>query len=346
MAHVCTDGSMWEHVDCSEEPLAPSQRHGDDGEAPAGDVALNSAASVSRGSAAGAARGGDGMWRPEGPVDGSSEQAQRSPAEQTAGLDLEAPPPGRAAWSALWADRGRGPQGERAVAAQSAEGAAAARDVSGGEGGGRHDVQIPWDASTGVGARDVQESPFSCDARTAVRRAWPEEDVESGTRVRPQAQVRCNPGSFGHPQLCGRPCLHLFRHCANGADCEFCHIPHDAPKQLDKQERLILRQLPPQDSKAMLFPLMLQKVTEHGGCDGVMLALHRLGAACGVTGHIQEPISFRESRRIRKRLLGMSLRHLLTLFIDLMRQHQAQEAADAAQSLLVQLLLPLGHHTS
>ena len=36
-------------------------------------------------------------------------------------------------------------------------------------------------------------------------------------------------GSYGHPNICRRPCILLMRGaCQKGADCGFCHLAHDA----------------------------------------------------------------------------------------------------------------------
>ena len=36
-------------------------------------------------------------------------------------------------------------------------------------------------------------------------------------------------GSYGHPNICRRPCILMMRGtCQKGADCGFCHLAHDA----------------------------------------------------------------------------------------------------------------------
>lgn len=193
-----------------------------------------------------------------------------------------------------------------------------------------------------------EQAEWECGAPAA----WtPYTPIIAGSAVASVAQAwappempRWNVGSFGHPHLCGRPCLHTFSGCAHGLSCEFCHIPHEPSHHLDKQRRVLMRGMPPEECQAMMMPLIAQKVLSINSTDSAMFAFRRLVATCGVDGTAQQrSLEPREHRRLVKGLRGMTLRHLLTVFIDLMQRHGAEEARQAAQALLDTLLSALVH---
>lgn len=70
-----------------------------------------------------------------------------------------------------------------------------------------------------------------------------------------------NPGSFGHPELCRRPCMFFAQSkCATGTMCTFCHLTHSfRPKNLERHHRLQLRRLSEQDRLALVLPLLRQR---------------------------------------------------------------------------------------
>eukprot|EP00913_Durusdinium_trenchii_P021016 g19749.t1 len=49
-------------------------------------------------------------------------------------------------------------------------------------------------------------------------------------------------GSWGHPELCRRPCVFWVKQqsCAAGANCNFCHLEHQKLVCLDKKQRIIM----------------------------------------------------------------------------------------------------------
>eukprot|EP00913_Durusdinium_trenchii_P009176 g8625.t1 len=57
-------------------------------------------------------------------------------------------------------------------------------------------------------------------------------------------------GSFGHPELCHRPCVHLAKgQCKDGADCGYCHLEHGRPVHPDRKQR--------QHFKSLSYPALL-----------------------------------------------------------------------------------------
>ncbi|CAL1173113.1 unnamed protein product [Cladocopium goreaui] len=75
-------------------------------------------------------------------------------------------------------------------------------------------------------------------------------------------QVDLSRGSYGHPNICSRPCiLFLFNKCHKHDSCGFCHMPHESkPPCLDKQQRDYLKVLPKVTFLKMLVPFVAKRV--------------------------------------------------------------------------------------
>ena len=45
----------------------------------------------------------------------------------------------------------------------------------------------------------------------------------------PGVELRAQPGSFGHPQMCSRPCVYIVKRgfCHHGSQCGYCHGTHE-----------------------------------------------------------------------------------------------------------------------
>lgn len=92
----------------------------------------------------------------------------------------------------------------------------------------------------------------------------------------PCAAQPTNPGSFGHPDLCPRPCIY-FRTgtCTSGVDCTFCHMPHSKrPLRLDKRHREALKRMPFRKLLKVVVPILASKVS--------LLTEERLASLCEV----------------------------------------------------------------
>eukprot|EP00435_Cladocopium_sp_Y103_P067101 s253_g29.t1 len=78
------------------------------------------------------------------------------------------------------------------------------------------------------------------------------------------SQVDLSRGSYGHPQVCARPCILFLRDaCWKGDKCGFCHLPHESKSRsgfLDKQQRDYLKQLPKVTFLKMLLPFVAERV--------------------------------------------------------------------------------------
>ncbi|CAK9070759.1 unnamed protein product [Durusdinium trenchii] len=61
------------------------------------------------------------------------------------------------------------------------------------------------------------------------------------TQVFPEASA----GGLGHPEFCARPCVYFSKGmCRNGAECEYCHLPHVSNPKLDKRQRTMVQGMP------------------------------------------------------------------------------------------------------
>ncbi|OLP95165.1 hypothetical protein AK812_SmicGene22735 [Symbiodinium microadriaticum] len=88
-------------------------------------------------------------------------------------------------------------------------------------------------------------------------------------------------GSYGHPHLCARPCVHVSKHggCAAGHTCEFCHLPHtEAACKPDKQQRLMLSRMTDQERLATFLPHIRKKAVEIGFQERAVHLIHLLEA--------------------------------------------------------------------
>ena len=74
-------------------------------------------------------------------------------------------------------------------------------------------------------------------------------------------------GSFGHPELCSRPCIYMFKGagCPSGMTCHYCHLPHCSGRiKLDKIRRGTLSQMNDQQRLFIFLPLVRQRASDTG----------------------------------------------------------------------------------
>eukprot|EP00928_Gymnodinium_smaydae_P010827 TRINITY_DN14077_c0_g2_i1.p1 TRINITY_DN14077_c0_g2~~TRINITY_DN14077_c0_g2_i1.p1 ORF type:complete len:336 (-),score=22.45 TRINITY_DN14077_c0_g2_i1:381-1388(-) len=72
-----------------------------------------------------------------------------------------------------------------------------------------------------------------------------------------------NPGSVGHPEMCGRLCIyHLNGSCTNGSSCTFCHCEHVLKRErhLDKRNRELLKQASSTQVLAVTMTILREKL--------------------------------------------------------------------------------------
>eukprot|EP00439_Symbiodinium_sp_Y106_P074986 s815_g14.t1 len=75
-------------------------------------------------------------------------------------------------------------------------------------------------------------------------------------------------GSHGHPEMCHRPCVYMFKSgfCHLGSFCDHCHLRHEGPSllKLDKKQRSKLKELSREDVMALLLPHIRHRVARNG----------------------------------------------------------------------------------
>eukprot|EP00928_Gymnodinium_smaydae_P083401 TRINITY_DN6663_c0_g1_i1.p1 TRINITY_DN6663_c0_g1~~TRINITY_DN6663_c0_g1_i1.p1 ORF type:complete len:557 (-),score=95.20 TRINITY_DN6663_c0_g1_i1:490-2160(-) len=91
--------------------------------------------------------------------------------------------------------------------------------------------------------------------------------LNSATPVAPDASRdgvgrACQSGSFGHPELCARPCVFAATgQCERGLSCDFCHMPHEKRTvHLDKKGREALKRMTHEERVAVILPVVRSKV--------------------------------------------------------------------------------------
>lgn len=117
-------------------------------------------------------------------------------------------------------------------------------------------------------------------------------------------------GSWGHPELCFRPCSFFqVGLCRNGHTCSFCHLFHTERVKLDKRQRILLHKMEYREFMAYALQVIREKVQEIT-CDASEL-LHWLETEAGDAD--LPSIPDREKRKMSKVFDRMHLSNLLGL---------------------------------
>lgn len=105
-----------------------------------------------------------------------------------------------------------------------------------------------FDAEYGMGYSFGQSSSSDSSATIDSRMA--------SRRVRRTTTSTTNPGSWGHPEACRKPCLYFSQGiCHSGVNCGFCHMPHFVVTSgLDKRQRELISEMPHQEVVALVYP--------------------------------------------------------------------------------------------
>jgi len=122
------------------------------------------------------------------------------------------------------------------------------------------------------------------------------------------------PGNWGHPDLCGRPCIFFAKgECANGDSCGFCHLHHRKVPHLDKRGRALLKTMTPEQRASLIAPLIMRKAVgmqlEEQASKMLKEMLHT--NALGFT-----TVSKNGLAGIRKSMETMSMRQLLLMALS------------------------------
>jgi len=124
-------------------------------------------------------------------------------------------------------------------------------------------------------------------------------------------------GSWGHPDVCRRPCIHFISgNCENGKDCAYCHLPHmEKMAKLDKRQRAMVQQLTHPELVSMVLPFCSRKAEEGGYADKAeeILGLLEMRLDHATSSSESWPLADRELRNLRKTLARMSFSSLIGL---------------------------------
>ncbi|CAE7780648.1 unnamed protein product [Symbiodinium pilosum] len=120
-------------------------------------------------------------------------------------------------------------------------------------------------------------------------------------------------GSFGHPHLCSRPCVHIAKGgtCPSGAQCTYCHLPHSGLYKPDRHVRRVLSIADNQELLATFLPFVIKKARREGLLPKVSQLIELLKAE--VREPPREPIdlgSFRPMKITFMHLVDLSMRRL------------------------------------
>ena len=83
----------------------------------------------------------------------------------------------------------------------------------------------------------------------------------------PGLEFRVHLPSCGHPEMCSRPCVYMFRrgHCSFGLQCSFCHAPHDvAPYKMRPRLRRLFAHLPREQQMFIILAHLAQRSAQPG----------------------------------------------------------------------------------
>lgn len=81
----------------------------------------------------------------------------------------------------------------------------------------------------------------------------------------PVATCVPNAGSYGHPQLCNRPCINFVKGtCKLAEECGFCHLPHVKFTRFDMRQRQLLATLSKSTLLATVLPHLQQRMQDYG----------------------------------------------------------------------------------
>ncbi|CAK0809780.1 unnamed protein product [Prorocentrum cordatum] len=124
-----------------------------------------------------------------------------------------------------------------------------------------------------------------------------------------------NAGSFGHPEMCVRPCLYFLRgQCTNGGACRFCHYQHPTrPVHLGRQHRKTLEAMTAVECFGISAPILERKMTMMNLATDTLkthISQQRTGLGGATAVSRVKP---RELRTLEKAFGALSMRSLLVV---------------------------------
>lgn len=95
-----------------------------------------------------------------------------------------------------------------------------------------------------------------------------------------------NPGSYGHPEVCRKPCVFFqVGQCENGDSCGYCHLRHEKrPRLPDRRQRSVLRKLNKSELLHTFLPILWSVARRAGMVQEAEHVLEVLEAALSTAG--------------------------------------------------------------
>ncbi|CAE7266214.1 unnamed protein product [Symbiodinium sp. CCMP2456] len=197
------------------------------------------------------------------------------------------------------------------------------------------ELSVPWSTRrTIVALADAHEAVESRYVGNLLQRHAAsfglKEEASNGDRVEKAAeeaqfqeeaeQPAWNDGSFGHPEVCGRPCVRFMHgNCEQGAACQFCHLEHTRPKgKLDKRQRQCFDSLNEHQVLSLIIPYVVARCEDQGIAEPMAEVLElirgRLHELEAVTSPMPVPRS--KSNFLRVILKRLSTARLVELVVQ------------------------------
>ncbi|CAE7447352.1 unnamed protein product [Symbiodinium sp. CCMP2456] len=125
-------------------------------------------------------------------------------------------------------------------------------------------------------------------------------------------------GSHGHPEMCHRPCVYMFKSgfCHLGSFCDHCHLLHEGPSllKLDKKQRSKLKELSREDVMALLLPHIRHRVALHSLGPQTLELVQLLEAELPLDPAISADLLPREIDRLNRVLSRLPFSALVKIF--------------------------------
>lgn len=213
--------------------------------------------------------------------------------------------------------------------------------------------QLPWrdsisdtlliDTSETVASGESGVGPRALTASTPARvEAAVEKEVSQEVPLdvaAADATPPTNPGSVGHPEVCGRACRFFVSGRCDQHNCTFCHLEHTGwDDGLHRAHRGHLQEMPAESAKALIIPILAEKVRAFDNTGETEAALQRLVAACGAPGTVIVRKS-RSDRWLVSALRRTNARLLLACLRRSVLLPGEEEAQAAAQELMTRMRL-------
>ncbi|CAE6933141.1 unnamed protein product [Symbiodinium sp. CCMP2592] len=139
-----------------------------------------------------------------------------------------------------------------------------------------------------------------------------------------------NPGSYGHPEVCRKPCVFFqVGQCENGDACGYCHLRHEKRLRLpDRRQRSVLRKLNKSELLHTFLPILWSEARRAGIVQQAEHVLEILEAALSTQGTPRAAkLVGDDAEYLKDLLLRMSFGSLMAMLLHNMQPGVFVDAA-------------------